>query len=183
MLILHNDFMNKIEHEAEWIQIKDGEGYYVSADGRIKRMYRNGRVNVLQPWEDTSGYLTVHIRNKNKRVHRLVAEAFIPNPRNLSEVHHRNGNKADNRAENLIWTNRRVHMKKHLAIPIVCLDQETYKLIASYTSAAEAERKTGISQRGIRTCCNRQNSLYKGYRWMKRIKYEELLKFNKHSCP
>lgn len=54
--------------------------------------------------------------------------------------------------------------KHHIGIPIVCLDKDTYELLNTYDSAAEAERKKGIPQRSIRSCCTRENNLCGGYR-------------------
>ena len=51
----------------------------------------------------SNGYLQVSINGKKYRVHRLVAETFIPNPGNLPQTHHSNRNRADNRVENLSW--------------------------------------------------------------------------------
>lgn len=54
-------------------------------------------------WKDAYGYLKVKTNGKNRLVHRLIAEAFIPNPLNLPEIDHINRNRADNRVENLRW--------------------------------------------------------------------------------
>jgi hypothetical protein len=76
-------------------------------------IYSNGQVwsfpkNKFLKWSITKkGYHTVGIGKKNTFVHRLVAEAFIPNPNNLPEVNHINDNKTDNRVENLEWCTSR----------------------------------------------------------------------------
>ena len=159
----------------DWRPIGNSTDYLVSSDGQVKHICENGEERILRPWLDTSGYPSVHIHGETKRVHRLVAEAFIPNPRNLPEVHHRNENRADNRMENLMWCNRRRHMRKHNGIPIVQLSED-YKLIAVYSSAAEAEKITGISQRTIRCCCDRENHMTRcGYIWMNREDYNQFV--------
>jgi hypothetical protein len=57
------------------------------------------------------GYLRVSLGyGFSKRVHRLVAEAFVPNPNNLPEVNHKDGNKANNNAMNLEWCTRKDNM-------------------------------------------------------------------------
>lgn len=90
-----------------WEPIRGFEGYYwVSRGGRIKN--RKGHVLISQ--SNGTGYLRVDLRAKGQReqryVHRLVAEAFIPNPHNKSEVNHKNNNPACNRVSNLEWTTR-----------------------------------------------------------------------------
>jgi hypothetical protein len=64
---------------------------------KISRIDRKGYVSVC---------LSTNGKNKCIRVHRLVAEAFISNPEGLKEVNHINGDKTDNRIENLEWSNR-----------------------------------------------------------------------------
>lgn len=61
----------------------------------------------LKPYNNGYGYLLVDMRKDGKRymrlVHRLVAEAFIPNPNNLPQVNHKDGNKSNNQVDNLEW--------------------------------------------------------------------------------
>ena len=96
--------------EEIWKPIKDFEGYYeVSNIGRVRSLNykRTGKEKILKNIEDYKGYLEVGLTKNGKRkqfkVHRLVAEAFIPNPENKPCIDHINTVKSDNRVENLRW--------------------------------------------------------------------------------
>lgn len=97
----------------EWRDIKDYEGLYqVSNMGRIKSLNyrRTGREKIMKLNHDKDGYIVVGLFKNKKlkqyKVHRLVAEAFIPNPDNLPQVNHKIDDfehRSDNRVENLEW--------------------------------------------------------------------------------
>ena len=105
-----------------WKPIKDYEGLYeISNLGRVKSLPRNGTIKtekILTP--NMSGrYARIGLRDKIKikySVHRLVAEAFIPNPNNLPQVDHINGDRYDNRVENLRWVTPSENSQHALAV-------------------------------------------------------------------
>lgn len=99
----------------EWRTIEFG--YLVSSLGRV----RNGRTDkILKPQvhygrSATIPYHRVRIGGKNKRVHRLVAQAFHDNPHGLPEVDHINGDSIDNRASNLEWVSAKENAERRAA--------------------------------------------------------------------
>lgn len=92
------------------LHIKGYKGLYeVSSDGFVWSLHygRWGGRQKLIGQTDKDGYKVVLLNSKGTRkvlkVHRLVAQAFIPNPKNLPQVNHKNGDKTDNRTKNLEW--------------------------------------------------------------------------------
>jgi hypothetical protein len=99
--------MNRQEHtvKEQWKVIEGFERYEVSSKGNV----RNTRTRYIQKlWADRGGYIECRLFNGDrtkmlsKKVARLVAKAFLPNPYNLPEVNHK-GKKTDNRATMLEW--------------------------------------------------------------------------------
>lgn len=92
-----------------WKPIKDFSLYEVSDQGNVRNVVSG---LILSGSPDSNGYLLVDLRRNRKRfnrkIHRLVAEAFLPNPDSLPEVNH-TGRKQDNRAEKLEWRSTAGH--------------------------------------------------------------------------
>lgn len=172
-------FMNSkgvINLEELWKEIKGYEGLYqVSSWGRVRSNYRGGRI--LKSGKNADGYLLVVLCKNGKhtsyRVHRLVAQAFIPNPHNKPEVNHIDENKGNNYIENLEWVTskenlnhgtRNTRMVTSKSKPIICLDTNI-----EYISATECARKTGLSQGNITQVLKGKRKTCGGYTF----KYKE----------
>ena len=104
-------FIKKHNMENEiWKPVVGYEGKYeVSNMGRVKSLKYYGwyQIKILKPIKTQNGYLRVHLAKNGifhkTSIHRIVAEAFIPNPDNLPLINHKNEDKTDNRVENLEW--------------------------------------------------------------------------------
>lgn len=168
-----------IEH---WIDI-DGSVYAID-----RRNNRKPRL-IKKSQSEVNGYKYCGIKYKNgkiisKRVHRLVAEAFIPNPNGYRVVGHKNNIKNDNRVENLYWTTTKENTQRAfddgLAVndkggkdsqskPVIMYDTYTNQELGRYGSCKEAERETGLS---LTTIC-RQAKYHRPTRKPYYFRYED----------
>lgn len=95
-----------------WKPIKNYEGLYeVSNKGQVRSLNykRTGEIKILKLRVNKYGYLQVHLSKNGKHyaksIHRLVAQTFIPNPNNYSQVNHKDEKRDNNNVENLEWCN------------------------------------------------------------------------------
>ena len=98
----------------------------VVVNGRIENChYKKGRI--LKPHTDKEGYkgviLCVNQKRKTFRLHRLVAAAFIPNPDNFPEIDHIDGDRANNHADNLRWSTRKLNSNNPITRKRVALSK------------------------------------------------------------
>lgn len=98
-----------------WKTIKEFENYEVSDQGQVRNK-KTGRIlkGSIKTKNSKFGYANIILYNKGKRritlVHRLVAEAFIPNPNNYPQVNHKDENSLNNKASNLEWCTAKYNM-------------------------------------------------------------------------
>lgn len=118
LMLVYPFWLEDLEGEI-WRWIAGYEGLYqVSNYGRIKSFPRQGastEIKIRKPILTNQGYLRIALNKNGQRkdfpIHRLVAQAFIPNPENKSEVNHKFGMKFDSYYENLEWTTPEENMK------------------------------------------------------------------------
>ena len=174
--------------------VKENRIYEVSNEGRVRRVFQDPRtvekrgkyryLRLNRHKGNRTDYLEVSIGGSNKRlVHRLVAEAFIPNPNNLPQVNHKNGDGTDNRVENLEWvTNREnaLHAKANgwanpykEGVAIKCV--ETGQIFNSSFECADFVNKTVFQDShrikslacNIRACASGKRPMAYGYHWQR----------------
>lgn len=173
----------------EWVDIKGYEGLYqISNQGRVKsvgRYYWNVHnksysffpERILKPYMHGKGYFRVILSNSQNQtkflVHRLVAEAFIPNPLNLPQVNHKNEIKTDNRVENLEWCDNKYNcnygiLKKENSKrgrrEVLQFDLQG-KYIAKYEGVKQAGEANGIRYQYISRICRGLKAPETNYLW------------------
>ena len=186
--------------DEQWRDIAGYEGYYkISSWGRVKSMERiiQDRFGmkspyripqkILKPKRAQTGYLFVHLSKDGhanpQRIHRLVAEAFIPNPDGLPTINHKDENKENNHVENLEWwynndygtrqQRSQMNQKHRRAVRMLSMDGELIRTFPTCLSAARyiAGEPTGKSQRvrvtdnNISRACRLQRHKAYGYLW------------------
>ena len=175
-----------------WKDIEGYEGLYqISNLGRIRsldvRTYQRNKFGkfqyvlhkgkVLKAQKQRNGYLTIDLHRKGQfkrqTIHRLVAEAFIPNNDNNKYINHKDNDILNNKVSNLEWCTQKYNIKyaydygNKIPPNMRSINQidNNGNIIATFISMQEAERKTNIRSANISKCCRKLRSRAGGYKW------------------
>jgi hypothetical protein len=158
--------------------IKDFPNYAACKNGEIINITTG---KTLKPVE-RNGYFEVGLYKngveKIKKVHRLIAKAFLTNPHNFPCVNHKDENKHNNCVDNLEWCSYKYNnnygknkpvnnLKKGAIVNSKAVKQinKDGKVMRIYISAREAARQTGLNQSNISKCCRGKYKSVGGYIW------------------
>ena len=151
------------------------EGLYaVTSCGKV---YSYKSKKFLKPQKNKDGYLAVFLRKdgttQQRYMHRLVQQAYLPNPEGLPQVNHKDENKENNALQNLEWCTQKYNMNygsrnergaKSRSKPVFCEE-----LNKTFESALAAARELGLDNSHIGKCCKGKYKTTGGYHF----RYEE----------
>lgn len=193
----------------EWKTIDNYPNYQISNLGRVKSLtYRNTNTEkILKTSKNNSGYLLVFLSKEGKHkgylIHRLVAQAFIPNHSNKPCIDHKDNNRLNNRVENLRWVTHKENSnnpltKKNLSEskmnvyqgvnnpnygnrgklnpiskPVIQFDKNN-NFIRKWDSVADVQREPGFHQSSISSCCRGERKSAHNYKWGYAEDYERI---------
>lgn len=193
-----NNILNNINTGKEnWASFDKNGWYQISSNGRIRSINRvindgrNRKERFLMPQLNRYGYITIYIRslNKNFLQHRLIGQAFKPNPKNKAQINHINGIKDDNRLINIEWSTEKENRdhsfdtglraktpkgkknklfgknNNHFSKKIAQIGIETGEIIKIWPSAHEAKRVLGVNNKSISQCALGKRPTSNGYKW------------------
>ena len=186
--------MDKLDpYEELWKPVKGYEGLYeVSNYGNVRGLatrthngygsfIKSGKL--LRPTTDKDGYLVVGLRdrgrNKTAKVHRLVAEAFIPNPNGFLQINHKDEDKSNNCVSNLEWCTNTYNLnyghrseKAGKTLRHVMKSKKLYQfdldgnLLRIWPSIHEMQRQLGFSRSNVKNCAMGNYKQSYGYKWI-----------------
>ena len=186
--------------QEEWRPIKEFDGIYeVSSLGRVRSIgryariangnYRYAKGKIKKIGKYPNGYsmvnFTVNGTHITRLVHRLVAQAFIPNPDNLPQVNHKDEDITNNSADNLEWCTpeynanygtrnlRCYESNKKSFKPVYQIDRESGMIIRWWESIASASKQLNIYDCQISRVCKGTNNYAGGFVWRYADEYDK----------
>lgn len=160
--------------KTEWREVKEYSNYEVNQFGEIRHKKRK---HILKPRSNNSGYQYVNFKingkNINFAVHRIVANAFIPNPNGYTEINHKDYNKMNNCIDNLEWVSSSQN-KQHAFLKEEnkknrgkAVNQYTKEgtFIKTFDTITEAAKELNCCVAAISNCCLGRTKTSQGFQW------------------
>jgi hypothetical protein len=152
--------------------IPEYENYYATRKGKIYSQYSKKYLKKTLLGSYDSVCLYKNGTGKTLTVHRLVATVYLPKPNNLPYVNHKDGNKRNNRVDNLEWSTsidnashaRQIGSMKPQKRAVYQMEMDG-TIVAEFESIKEASLQTGIHNRSINPVCKGKRHQAGGYRW------------------
>ena len=164
----------QLSSKTEWREVKEYSNYEVNQLGEIRHKKRQ---KILKPRDNNGGYQYVNFKingkNTNFAVHRIVANAFIPNPNGYTEVNHKDYNKKNNCVDNLEWVSSSQN-KQHSYLKQQnkksrgkAVNQYTKEgiFLKTFDSVSDAAKELGCCVAAISNCCLGRTKTSQGFRW------------------
>lgn len=155
----------------EWRPVRGYEDKYaINHKGDVKILSGRNKVGKLRKWDISNlGYASVNLYKDNRSrkglIHRLVAEAFIPNPNNLPVVNHKDFNPLNNNVDNLEWTTQGENVEysrrmgratKYIAARLTLDQVRKIRQLRNNISASELAKIYKVTPHTIRDICTRR---------------------------
>lgn len=182
----HNDIIEeeligptKIDENEEWKPINYPDCNKMHVLSNYGRLYSHATGTYLSTKSLRSGYKSTWItltdgKQKNIKVHRLVALTFLPKPDSDKKlyVNHKDGNKLNNHASNLEWATIKENNNHAIKMGLMKVTKRKVQqldmdgnLIKEFDTIKSAEVETGISSAGIVKVCKESRNMAGGFRW------------------
>ena len=161
-------------NKMEWRTTCESDKYEVNSKGEIRHKIRQ---QILSPRKNSGGYgyvcFIVNGKRKNFAIHRIVANAFIPNPNGYLEVNHKDHDRLNNCVDNLEWVDSSQN-KQHAYLKVenhasrgkpVNQYDKNGNFIKTFSTISEAAKEVGCVVGAISNCCLRRTKTSMGFQW------------------
>lgn len=144
--------------------------YLVSNLGRVKSIgtYNTCKKGIMKPMVNREGYLHINFfdngRKKDIGIHRVVAQAFIPNPNGYKYVHHKDENPSNNCVDNLEWCTNSANIRYSCGRQVAQMDSNG-NVIRVFNCISDASKELNIPVSNITKCCIGKRTSAGNYSW------------------
>jgi len=162
----------KVLHlDIEGVRCSRSSDYIITKDGNVFSLKKNYYGRQLSRQESKDGYFRVKIDGNYVGLHRLLAEAFLPNPLNLEQVNHKDGNKKNNALSNLEWVTQQENLKHamenglHPSPPTKIMATSKDGKETLFFDSQRSVSDFGFTQPNVNKCLKGLRKYAHGYTW------------------